>query len=226
MAVTFAGLACGVASFEAARTGAWDIALRLILLAALADGIDGTVARLLHASGRIGKELDGLSDVVVFGAVPALLFLTRYIDAAEPAHTALLASAIVFLCSGAYRLARFQVDSRPETFCGLPITAAGVLLAATVAGPLSPPAPAAAVVTLLLAALMVSRVSFPTFTRWRRTLLAAMGASIVPIVIWPRGSTMEIVTIALFGIYLLSGLASHVLDRNDAGIVKATLDVS
>lgn len=225
MAVTFAGLACGFASFEAARTGAWDIALRLILLAALADGIDGTVARRLHASGRIGKELDGLSDVVVFGAAPAFLFLTRYVDAAGPVHPALLAPAVVFLCSGAYRLARFQVDSRPETFCGLPITAAGVLLAATVAGSFSPPAPVAAVVTLLLAALMVSRVPFPTFSRWRWTWLSAMGASIIPIVIWPRGSTMEIVTIALFGIYVLLGLVSHVIDRDDAESAKVVLDV-
>ena len=225
MAVTFAALACGFASFEASRTGSWDIALRLIMLAALADGIDGTIARRLHAAGQMGKQLDALSDVVAFGAAPAFLFLARYLNTVDPLNPALFACATVFLGAGAYRLARFQVESRPEMFCGLPITAAGVLLAATVAGPLSPSAPAASVVTLVLATLMVSRVPFPTFSQWRWTLLTVMSASIVPIVIWPQGNTLAIVAIVLLGMYVLWGLATRMMDGPDTASGDVVLDV-
>lgn len=227
MAVTFAALACGFASLEATRAGAWDIALRLITLAAVADGIDGTIARRLHVAGQMGQELDALSDVVSFGAAPAFLLFARYRDTVDPLWSpAVLVPAVIFLCAGAYRLARFRVESRPDTFSGLPITVAGVLLAAAVAGPVSPSAAAAVVVAFVLAVLMVSRVPFPTFARWRWTLLAVMGASVVPIVIWPRGNTVAIVAIGLLGMYVLWGVIARVIDDHDIAVAEGVLDVS
>mgnify|MGYP003349167163 CR=1 FL=1 len=76
--VTLIALACGLAAIEAAHAGEWEMALRFVLLAAVADAMDGTIARLLHASSNMGKELDSLSDLVTFGAAPAFLFASHY----------------------------------------------------------------------------------------------------------------------------------------------------
>lgn len=227
MFVTLTALACGFASLSATHVGAWDVALRFITLAAIADGIDGTLARRLRVASPMGRELDGLSDVVAFGAAPAFLLVTRYHQTGEALTPPIVfAAALAFLGAGAYRLARFQTESRPDIFYGLPITASGVLLAAAIAGPLALSAPAAAIVAAVLATLMVSRVPFPTFAQWRWTLLAMLGGSIVPVVIWPRGHTVAIVAIVILGMYVLWGLVARVLEDDDALPVDAVLDVS
>lgn len=225
MAVTFTALTCGFASLEATRNGVWGMALRLIVIAAVADGIDGTIARRLHAAGQMGKELDSLSDVIAFGAAPAFLTVARYAAVLGPMHPAMLACAAIFVGAGAYRLARFQTESRSEMFSGLPITAAGVILAATVAGPFSQSASQAAVVMLVLAVLMVSRVPFPTFSQWRRALLAVMAIAVVPIVVWPQGNTVAVVALALLGLYVAWGLTSRLVGDKDVG-AEVALDVS
>ena len=227
MVVTFTALACGFASLSATHVGAWDIALRLITIAAIADGIDGTLARRLHVAGPLGQTLDGLSDVVAFGAAPAFLFVTRYHQGGEALMPPIVfAAALAFLGAGAYRLARFQTESRADMFYGLPITASGVLLAAATAGPLALSAPAAAIVAAVLATLMVSRVPFPTFAQWRWTLLAIMGGAIVPLVIWPRGNTVAIVASVILGLYVLWGLVARVLDDADALPADGVIDAS
>ena len=56
--------------------GRYELALGAIVFAALLDGIDGRVARLLKASSRFGAELDSLADFVNFGVAPAFLIFT------------------------------------------------------------------------------------------------------------------------------------------------------
>jgi CDP-diacylglycerol--serine O-phosphatidyltransferase len=105
-------------------------------IAALIDFLDGFVARLLHASSLMGKELDSLADVVSFGVAPGLIiyqFLRLSLAQHEgglDASMALLLPAFLVPCAGAYRLARFNVDTdQGEVFKGLPIPAAGLLVA-------------------------------------------------------------------------------------------------
>lgn len=95
----------------------------LVIAAAVFDFCDGAVARLLHVSSPIGKELDSLADMVSFGLVPAsvvymLLRLTASAGGWLPYVGFLIAA-----CS-ALRLAKFNIDERQhEEFRGLPTPA-------------------------------------------------------------------------------------------------------
>lgn len=93
-----------------------------IAIGALADFFDGFSARLLHAYSQVGKELDSLCDVVTFGVAPCIVmfFLLRDL-APEPW---LCWTALLIPVSAAYRLARFNVDTRQTvSFIGLPVPA-------------------------------------------------------------------------------------------------------
>ena len=93
----------------------------LIAVAALADFLDGLVARLLHAVSGIGAELDSLADLVSFGLAPALV-LYNMMQGQGTGHWALL--ALLLPVFGALRLARFNVDTNQmTTFTGVPIPA-------------------------------------------------------------------------------------------------------
>lgn len=105
-------------------------------IAAIIDFLDGFVARLFGAESAIGKELDSLADVVSFGVAPGMilyqLLRITYISEETGLDTSLwaLAPAFLFPCAGAYRLARFNTDSRQQFgFRGVPIPAAGLVVA-------------------------------------------------------------------------------------------------
>ncbi len=214
IAITLFALACGLASIEASHAGNWHLALRLILLAAIADGVDGTVARRLGVAGPLGGELDSLADVVAFGVAPAFLFSTAYGDDFALAR---LAVAVVFVGAGAYRLARFHILPSGPYFIGLPIPSGGVLLAATVAGPFTPNVWVAGAIAVGLAALMVSKHPFPTLAQWRKTLLAVLIVLAIVIAIWPSGETLAIAAIAVLASYVLWGFAVELVGDSADG---------
>lgn len=97
-----------------------DGAAILILAAALADGVDGAVARYIE-SGVFGKYLDSFADAVSFGVAPAIIY---YVVISAHHHTLVCAISAAYLICGMLRLARFNIADYPE-FRGLPITAAG-----------------------------------------------------------------------------------------------------
>lgn len=105
-------------------------------IAAVIDFLDGFVARLLKASSEMGKQLDSLADVVSFGVAPGMIvyqFLRlSYAQDVNGLETNSLWFALAFIipCAGAYRLARFNIDTSQSTgFKGVPIPAAGLLIA-------------------------------------------------------------------------------------------------
>ena len=99
----------------------YQCAFILIALSAVADFLDGLVARLLHAVSAIGAELDSLADLVSFGLAPALILYNMMLGQGA-GHWALVALMIPVF--GALRLARFNVDTnQTTTFTGLPIPA-------------------------------------------------------------------------------------------------------
>ncbi len=112
------------------------LASLFIGLAAVVDFLDGFVARLFKATSEMGKQLDSLADVVSFGVAPAMImyqFLrmsyAREEDGIEVSILWLL-PALLLACAGAYRLARFNIDtSQSYGFKGVPIPAAGLLIA-------------------------------------------------------------------------------------------------
>ncbi|WP_207492702.1 CDP-diacylglycerol--serine O-phosphatidyltransferase [Aridibaculum aurantiacum] len=105
-------------------------------IAAVIDFLDGFVARLLKASSEMGKQLDSLADVVSFGVAPAMIVyqFLRLSFAQQPdgleISAAWLLPAFIIPCAGAYRLARFNIDTeQSERFKGVPIPAVGLLTA-------------------------------------------------------------------------------------------------
>jgi CDP-diacylglycerol--serine O-phosphatidyltransferase len=213
--VTMIALTCGVAALEATRAGAYDLALRLILLATVADGVDGALARRLRGTSAMGDQLDSLADIVAFGAAPAFLFSTYYGGAPAPVR---FGGALVFVLTGAYRLARFHTQPAHGVFCGLPITVAGPLLAVAVAGPLSAGAREAGAVALGLAVLMVCRHPFPTFARSNRWLLPAIATVSLPVALWPRVETLAAVAGLTLGAYVVWGLVGPVVGNDVRGM--------
>lgn len=113
----------------AAFHGNFHWALGMIVLGAVFDFFDGMVARLLHISSPIGKELDSLSDIVTFGVAPsAMLFqlfgLVHYPDAIAALQPFLPYTAFIMAAFSALRLAKFNLDERQSTsFIGLPTPA-------------------------------------------------------------------------------------------------------
>ena len=107
-----------------------------IFVAAVVDFLDGFVARLLKVPSDMGKQLDSLADVVSFGVAPGLIayqFL-RLSFAQQPdgldTDLIWLLPALLLPCAGAYRLARFNIDtSQHFGFKGVPIPAVGLLFA-------------------------------------------------------------------------------------------------
>ena len=91
-------------------------------IAAVADFLDGFMARLLKAYSDLGKQLDSLCDIVSFGVAPALtvFFLLQQLS---PDQWLCWTALLIPLCA-ALRLARFNIDTRQTTnFIGLPVPA-------------------------------------------------------------------------------------------------------
>ena len=102
------------------HTGRPEVAMWLIVLAAIFDFFDGMVARLLGVSSPIGKDLDSLADVVSFGLAPAVLVF-HALDGLE-AGNYLAYGVFIIPAFAALRLAKFNNDTRQTTsFRGLPV---------------------------------------------------------------------------------------------------------
>src|SRR5215471_3217287 len=124
--VTLLALCAGLTGIRMAFENRYGLALAAIVFAAVLDGIDGRLARLLKGTSKFGAELDSLSDFVNFGVAPALiLYFWGLHDLKSAGWIAAMAFAI---CAG-LRLARFNVMSadpdRPawaaNFFVGLPV---------------------------------------------------------------------------------------------------------
>ena len=107
-----------------------------IAIAAVVDFLDGFVARLFNASSEMGKQLDSLADLVTFGVAPSMImyqFLRMSFAREEHGINVSilwLAPALLIAGAGAYRLARFNLDTtQAYGFKGVPIPAAGLLIA-------------------------------------------------------------------------------------------------
>ena len=171
--VTLLALCAGLTGIRMAFENRYGLALAAIVFAAILDGIDGRLARLLKGTSRFGAELDSLSDFVNFGVAPALiLYFWGLHDLKSAGWIAAMAFAI---CAG-LRLARFNVmiadPDRPawasNFFVGVPAPAGAIIVLLPIyAAFLGLPRSqfltwATLVYTLLIASLMVSRL--PVFS--------------------------------------------------------------
>lgn len=108
----------------------------LVVLAAIFDFLDGMAARLLKLGSPFGKELDSLADMVTFGVVPGMIFFrllrSAYMQMPDVFDVSYinLAPALLVPCFAAFRLAKFNLDTRQsENFIGVPTPAVGLLVA-------------------------------------------------------------------------------------------------
>ncbi|MGN6463258.1 MAG: CDP-diacylglycerol--serine O-phosphatidyltransferase [Pseudolabrys sp.] len=133
--ITLLALCAGLTAIRLAFENKLDLALAGIVFAALLDGIDGRVARMLKGTSKFGAELDSLADFVNFGVAPALIL---YFWGLHDFKSFGWIAALVFAICGGLRLARFNVmidDPHKPAWAGNFFT--GV------------PAPAGAIVVLL-----------------------------------------------------------------------------
>lgn len=161
---TVGNLFLGIISIILVFNGKADFAAIMIIVAMLLDGLDGRVARALNVQSEFGKELDSLSDIISFGVAPAfVVYAAAYQDFNTAA--AWTATAIFPIC-GALRLARFNVVAgTPGYFIGLPIPAAGGVLATMALFHNELSTPILLVSELLLSFLMVSTIRYPSFKK-------------------------------------------------------------
>jgi len=140
-----------------------------IIFAMFFDGIDGRVARATGSTTAFGVEYDSLSDLIAFGAAPAILMYNLVL---QPFGRIGWMAAFLFVICGALRLARFNTQSsevRKDRFVGLPIPAAAAALVSTVLltrGALElKKAPEILIVVAIytLALLMVSNIPYRNF---------------------------------------------------------------
>ena len=128
-------LAILISSSEHGNMELLFIASLLILLAVLFDGLDGFAARLLDANSTLGAQLDSLADLITFGVAPATLMYSFKLSKMNYALSANLyiplgmLIALVWPACTAYRLARFNVEKKDDSFKGLPSPVAGLLVA-------------------------------------------------------------------------------------------------
>jgi CDP-diacylglycerol--serine O-phosphatidyltransferase len=104
--ITLLALCAGLTAIRLAFEAKLELALAAIVFAALLDGIDGRVARLLKGTSKFGAELDSLADFVNFGVAPALIV---YFWGLHELKSIGWIAALVFAICSALRLARFNV---------------------------------------------------------------------------------------------------------------------
>jgi CDP-diacylglycerol---serine O-phosphatidyltransferase len=169
--ITFLSLICGIVSILLSAGGNLVPAGLLILASFVLDLLDGHAARVLKADSAFGLQLDSLVDMVSFGVAPAVLAF-KHFDAEGAAMILAWPACIAITLAGAFRLARFNLlppkESLKQDTVGLTITSGGVSVALAVLSNWAFRLPAAPGILyfmymMAIAALMVSRVAFPSF---------------------------------------------------------------
>jgi len=212
---TTAALFAGFFAIVQAMQGDFERAAMAIFVAMVLDGLDGRVARLTHTQSAFGAEYDSLSDMVSFGAAPALVI---YEWALRDLGRLGWIAAFIYCAGAALRLARFNttlevMDKR--YFQGLPSPAAAALVAGLVWVMIETGIPGSDVrwlacgLTIFAGVTMISNVSYYSFKdiNLRKSVpffvVAAIALGFALVAYSPE--------IALFGFFVLYGLSGYVL---------------
>ncbi len=129
--LTLIGVCIGLTSIRFALDGRFELAIIAIMFAALIDGLDGRIARLIKGTSKVGKELDSLTDMISFGVAPAFIMFFWKLNTFGRFGWLL---CLIYVICVALRLARFNVNSGQEPswkdnfFEGVPSPAGGILV--------------------------------------------------------------------------------------------------
>ena len=212
---TTAALFAGFFAIVQAMQGDFERAAMAIFIAMVLDGLDGRVARMTNTQSAFGAEYDSLSDMVSFGAAPALVM---YEWALRDLGRLGWVAAFVYCACAALRLARFNttlevVDKR--FFQGLPSPAAAALVAGLVWVMIISGIPGSeyrwfsCAITLFAGLTMVSNIRYYSFKDFnlRKSVpffaIAAIALGFALVSISPE--------MTLFGFFVLYGLSGYVL---------------
>jgi CDP-diacylglycerol--serine O-phosphatidyltransferase len=229
---TLAALFGGFYSIVMAINGRFDLAAVGVFCAMVLDSLDGRVARMTNTQSAFGEQMDSLSDMVSFGAAPALI---SYVWALKGLGRWGWFAAFVYCACAALRLARFNVNTTvvdKRYFQGLPSPAAAALIAGFIwlATDLGLTGPALAWPMFFLALYsgltMVTNVPFYSFkdVSMKRSVpfavivLVALGIAVINI---------DPPTV-MFGIFVLYGLSGYVIYgvRKARGIQTSVISTS
>ncbi|HEU5047653.1 MAG TPA: CDP-diacylglycerol--serine O-phosphatidyltransferase [Rickettsiales bacterium] len=200
--VTIAGLCCGISAMRFAIDGKFELAVTLLVAAAVIDGMDGRIARFLNSTSTFGAHLDSLSDFVCFGVSPAMVLYLWRLNEVKSIGWAMV---LFFAVCCVLRLARFNTNLADETiepwqkkfFTGVPAPAGAMLglmpLVASfyVGNGIWTHAPLCAIWLALVGVLMASRI--PTIAakkliithEWVLPIMLVVGLIIVCVIIEP-----------------------------------------
>ena len=129
--LTLVGVCIGLTSIKFALDAKYGLAIIAIVFAAVMDGLDGRIARLIKGTSKVGKELDSLTDVISFGVAPAFIMFFWSLNNLGKFGWLL---CLIYVVCVALRLARFNVNSNEEPswrdnfFEGVPSPAGGILV--------------------------------------------------------------------------------------------------
>ncbi len=208
--VTLLSMCAGLTAMRLAVEGKLETAVVAILIAAVLDGLDGRLARMLKSTSRFGAELDSLSDFLSFGVAPAFILYTYGLHDLKSVGWVV---ALLFASASALRLARFNVaiddphrpDWQKDFFVGMPAPAGaltGLLplyLHLMGAGRVPGTAFLEAAYLLFIAFMMVSRI--PTFagktlgTRVPRSYVVPLMIGVVAVVALLATHTFEMLAL-------------------------------
>ena len=218
---TAANLFFGMLSILATYEGDYFFASIYILLALVADGLDGRIARALGVASEFGKEMDSLCDLGSFGIAPAFLAYSFCLNNFGYIGKA---AAVIFALCGMWRLARFNVstDVVHGFFMGLAIPAGGCIVATTTLlftalniqpenfGLIYP------ITIIIIGYLMVSHVHYPNFKGdgAEKIYLAAKvfaAAMFGAIIFYTKEFPIQGILTAIFSTYAVFGIVNSLI---------------
>ncbi len=129
--LTLIGVCIGLSSINFALNQNYRLAIISILFAAIIDGLDGRIARLIKGTSKVGKELDSLTDIISFGVAPAFIMYFWFLNSLGKVGWLL---SLIYVVCVALRLARFNLNTNNELswkdnfFEGVPSPAGAILV--------------------------------------------------------------------------------------------------
>jgi CDP-diacylglycerol--serine O-phosphatidyltransferase len=209
-AVTVANAAVGFLATILAPENV-EIAARLLLFAAIADGLDGVIARH-YGSTEAGPVLDSLADVSSFAVAPAALVYTVLVDGwavdtslGEPKFLIALAVPALFVAMAVVRLGLYTAYDTDGSYTeGVPSTLAATIIGAAILAEVGLQQPELVLlVTLLFAYLMVTRIEYPDLLTGDALLMGVIHALAVLVPVTPLGRTFPVALLTLSLAYLV-----------------------
>jgi CDP-diacylglycerol--serine O-phosphatidyltransferase len=221
---------CGFLSIINVASGEYIYACWLIIIAAVFDMLDGTMARLTKSSSALGVQLDSLSDLVSFGVAPAFLVYKTYLINYNAAG--IIISSLLMIAGG-LRLARFNVQLvgfNKTFFTGLPIPSAAITIASFIIafytkGTGYNPSVIIYIIPLvvILSYLMVSTIKYDTLPKFTKQelkdkpyLYAAPILLILLLIFIPR----ERILFLIFVLMILFGIFRHLYNMLSKNKIK------